>query len=283
MSKPHLSHSQVSMYQRCGLQWQFRYIDGIKAPPGVSALVGKATHKSVEANLTAMMAGAALERGAVAAVAAESLAQAWADEPPMLTEDDGSSAVAEGAAVDKAVTLAELHHGQVAPKLRPAAVEQAFRIESDAWDFDILGFKDVVEVDGTVRDTKTSGKSPPADAATTSDQLGVYAWDAELAGKPAPMTALDYLVSTKVAKAVTLTAIPDAEDFARVARRFEAARAGMVAGVALPAARDSWVCCAKWCGYWDRCDHGAKHKTIVPVTRLARHVTPVDTRGLPDW
>ena len=48
-NKPHLSASQLSMMARCPVQWEFRYAKGIKSPPGVALLVGKATHVSVEA------------------------------------------------------------------------------------------------------------------------------------------------------------------------------------------------------------------------------------------
>lgn len=271
--KKHLSHSQVSMYQTCGLSYEKRYILGIKAPPGVSLLVGKGTHKSVEANLDAMIAtgGEALPLEAARAIAADSTKEAWESDEPSPASFEGNPANAKGEAIDKAVSLASLHHTSVAPHLKPAETEEPFRIESDAWDFDIIGYKDVRETDGTIRDTKTTGKSPSSDAAAISDQLALYAWDAQLAGNPAPSVALDYLVATKTPKVVTLTANPDAEDFERVAKRFERAWAGIQAGVFMPAPRDSWKCCAKWCGYYDKCDHGAKHKTIVPVSRLVRH------------
>lgn len=45
---PHLSVSQISMYLRCSLQYWFRYIQGIKAPPNLKLTVGKAGHEGLE-------------------------------------------------------------------------------------------------------------------------------------------------------------------------------------------------------------------------------------------
>lgn len=271
MNKPLLSSSRVGLYQKCGLAWDFRYNKGIKSPPGVALHVGKATHQSVELNLRGKIEGIAVPLDEARELAGSALVEMWKKEPPMLTDEDGSPDKARGAAQDKAVALAGLHHTEVAPGIEPAAVEEGFIIELPG-PYDIQGFKDIRATDNAIRDTKTASKSPGSEAAIQSDQLALYAWDAELAGRPAPYVALDYLVATKTPKAVSLMANPGPEEFRRVADRFSAAWKGMAAGVALPAPRDSWMCSAKFCGYFAMCPHGAKNATMVPLSNLtAKH------------
>lgn len=272
--KPHLSPSQIKTYQNCGLIWENRYVKGIKSPPGIAAVVGKATHESVEANLRGRIGGGeAMPLAQAKAIAGDALSRAWADEAPLLSAEDREKGVdkVRGEAIDKSVALAGLHHAEVAPNITPAAVELPFRLELEDAEYDIVGYKDIVEESGVIRDTKTTGKSPSADAAEKSDQLAVYAWDAAVSGNPAPEVALDYLVSTKVPKYLPLIAKPDEIDFERVRVRAAAVWKGIKAGVFIPAPRDSWICAPKWCGYWNDCPHGARGATVVPVTR-ARHV-----------
>ena len=35
-SKPYLSPTQLDMAAKCGMQYQFRYVDGLKIPPAVA-------------------------------------------------------------------------------------------------------------------------------------------------------------------------------------------------------------------------------------------------------
>ena len=106
-----LSISRLGTLNRCGMQYHFRYVEGIVAAPGVSAIVGKGTHRANASDLLNKMdSGELLPLEAVKAIAADATKREWANQPPTLDDDEkakGEDAV-KGEAVDKSVVLAEL-------------------------------------------------------------------------------------------------------------------------------------------------------------------------------
>lgn len=48
----HISHSQVSLFDKCQLAWWFKYIKGISKPPTVQMLVGSCYHKALAFNFS---------------------------------------------------------------------------------------------------------------------------------------------------------------------------------------------------------------------------------------
>jgi len=274
MPKPHLSHSQLSMLRRCGLQYEFRYIEGIKAPPGVAALRGRSVHGVVRKDLTnKMQTGALLERAAVTEGAAATFEAEWDAEAPHLTPEEKllGARKLKGATKDTVIALAELHHDELAPDITPTHVERAFRLETPG-PYDLLGYIDVMDqrADGSwVRDTKTAAKSPSKGNAETSDQLTVYSLAVKvLDGKSPAGLALDHLVATKKPKTVTLTTTRGEADYRRYLDLV--ARAGdlIQAGKFLPAEEGHWCCSEKWCGYWNQCPHGKRGRTQAQVAAI---------------
>jgi hypothetical protein len=272
--KPHLSVTQLNMLSRCGLQYDFRYIQKIIAPPGVQLVIGKGTHAAIEKDLVNKQQwGTLLPDDSIADYAADAARAAWDEDEPVLQEGDPD----KGGVVDVAVSLAQLHHKQVAPGIDPVAIERGFVLEIEGFPYDLMGFVDIEEP-GRIRDTKTSSKSPPADAAEQSDQLTLYHLEAVTRGLPPPMVQLDYLVKTKVPKAVSLSSVRGPEDHARFLRRVEVAARVIEAGSFQPAAPDSWACSQKWCGYWDRCAFGSRGRVSVGLIDPARLTSRMQER-----
>jgi len=271
MPKAHLSASALGMLARCGEQYRFRYVEGIKAPPGVQLVIGKGTHAAIERDLINKQHwGSLLPDDSIADYAADAARAAWEDDEPLVQEGDPD----KGGAVDTAVSLAQLHHRELAPAIEPVAIERGFLLELDGFPFDLMGFVDIEEK-GRIRDTKTSSKSPQADAADQSDQLTLYHLDAVTRGLPPPVVQLDYLVKTKTPKAVSLTSKRGPEDHARFLRRVEAAAKVIEAGAFYPTGADSWACSARFCGYWSRCRWGAKQSVsvgFIDPTRLTSRI-----------
>jgi len=127
----------------------------------------------------------------------------------------------------------------------------------------------------SIRDTKTSGKSPNKSlmdgsdrpgVADDSDQLTAYACaSAVIDGRlPTEMT-LDYLIYTpkkhdlKYVPTKTSRTMSDVQVFLnRFANAVQAYRTGMF----VPAKADWWGCSEKCCGYWDMCPYSKKPKLI---------------------
>lgn len=261
--KPYLSPSQLDMAAKCGLQWQYRYVDGLKIPPAVAMVIGTATHKSIEKNLRSKMeAKTLLPEQEVVQIASEALSNTWAGEGPVLSDDEKEQGEikVKGAAVDTAVSLARLHHRVMAPGIQPLHVEREVYLELTGFPHDLKGFLDIQEADG-IRDTKTASKSPSGDEAASSTQGKFYSLARTvLDGLPPAKFSLDYLVKTKEPKAVTVSAQIDEDDHRRLLLRVEKVSNMIQKGTFTPAPHDAWYCSARWCGYWSRCPFGAKQK-----------------------
>ena len=258
-----LSISRLNMLNRCPMQYQHRYVDGIIAPPGVALIVGKGTHRANASNLLAKMdSGELLSGEEVKAIAADATAREWEAQDVALDDEEKAEGAekVKGEAIDRSVTLASLYHEEVAPAIEPTGIEQKFTLSLPMGD-ELTGFIDV-NTATKIRDGKTSGKSPVAEAAHQSLQLTGYIWaDWETSGrKTIKGGALDYLVSTKKPKAVVLETTRTEQDFTLLFSRLFTASQLIQAGLFPPCDPGQWCCSPKWCGYWGRCNFGAKQK-----------------------
>lgn len=261
--KPHLSISAIETLARCGEQYRRRYIEGEKIPPGIAALVGKGVDDSVTANLGAKIeTGALLDSDAVIDTARDSVVRQWEAGEVTLTEEETDSGPqkVKGAAIDKAAMLSLLHAASTAPTIEPTAVQRFWRLELSNFPFDLIGYIDVDEA-RRVRDTKTSGKTPAASTADTSDQLTAYSLARKIIdGNGVPEVVLDYLIDKRTPQALTLRSTRTDADFAPFLNRVEASAAVIEAGAFLPASPDSWACSKKFCGYWSTCKFARRGK-----------------------
>jgi hypothetical protein len=242
----HYSPSSLRLFQACNLQWRYRYLDGIKTPSSAAATVGKAVHKSIEANLRAKMMGLPLVEEAAADVARDAVTAGWAEvgDTEEATQDESR---------DKAARLSRLHHKLVAPHVEALALEERVEVQPPGRDYSLVLIADIREK-GLIRDTKTTGKSPPKDAATrggNADQMTAYslAFGVE-------RIQLDYLVDTKTPAVVSLPGERTTADHGRLLRKYDLMHKQIQAGVFLPAPGDSWACSQKYCGWWNSCQFG---------------------------
>lgn len=247
LPKAYLSPTQLNMYLRCPAQYKFRYVDGIILPPRSALVKGKAVHRGQEHNYRQKIESykdvALSEVQEVTAAEFESLAPEteWGkDEDP-------------GKIKDETISLASLYHAEVAPKVQPILVEEKVTVDFENTDYALLGFIDVLDDKGYIRDTKTASRTPGQDEAARSLQLTAYALaHRELMGVPESGVKLDYLVQTKSPKVVTLEAKRSERDIKRflniVGRVAEAIRSQI-----FYPNPNSFMCSEKNCGYYHLC------------------------------
>jgi hypothetical protein len=269
-TKPVMHQSQLSMLSKCGLQYEFRYVKGVLAPPGIALHIGTGTHAGANANMRSKIeTGKLLPIGAVQEEAKKGFIAAWDKDGCKLEAEEKILGVenVKGAALDMVVRLAALHATELAPKLNPAKTEETWRLELKGYPVDLVGTTDLKEVNKKVRDLKTSGKSPDKTDAEDSEQLTMYALaERTLAGEKGDVqVALDVLVKTKIPKVVTLESYRTDDDFREVLERVGRAARVIETGAFFPADPQSWWCSAKWCGYYDRCPHGARQRKSVAM------------------
>jgi RecB family exonuclease len=261
-----LSVSGLDMLTRCGEQYRFRYIDGIKSPPGWSLIVGRGVDDPVSADLgNKVVTGNLLPDEKIPDLARDATVRAWDEDEVQLWDEQAEMgpAKAKAEAIDVAVTLAKLHHSQAAPAIQPTHVQRYWKLDVKGMDLELQGVIDVQEGAKAVRDTKTSKKSPQADEAEKNIQLTTYALAVRQIDGAAPeKVALDYLVHTKVPKLVQIEAARTDEDYRHLFERIYAAHQAVEKGTFMPAPLDSWWCSERWCGYWKQCRYARRPATV---------------------
>lgn len=261
-----LSYTQLSMLQQCGEKYRRRYLEKERLPPGPAMIRGTAQHAAQLYDLQAKrVTGELADLGTITDLARQTVIDSFAG-PVALSADDVAMGVdmVRSDTVDAAVRLTKLHHEAVAPDIQPERLEVKAEVLLPEIRRPLLGFIDVIEVNGTIRDTKNTAKSPNADAAEKSDQLVWYAMAYEAAtGESSPLQQLDHLVDTKQPKYVPLSVSNGPAEFAVLRRRLQAAERSIDAEMFLPANPDSWWCSAKWCGFHATCPYVKNRTTVI--------------------
>lgn len=246
VKRPHLSVTQMRMYQRCPRQYEYRYIHGLRERPAGALIQGKVFHTTIEDNLTQKIQTETdlpldemTDRFATHfKEASEAEDIDWKDETPDEAKDTG-------------VTLVTAHHKELAPKLHPAIVEKEFSVPLGDT-HDLNGRIDLIEKDGQIVDHKTAAKSPSQDDADTDMQLTAYALVQQLEGAPAPALRLDVVTKAKTPKAIRLTTVRTENDLLWFVTMFEQIAAAIKTGI-FPPNPNGWHCSKTACGYWERC------------------------------
>jgi len=131
-----LHQSGLEMLSRCGLQFQFRYIEGIKRKPNAFLICGSATDKAVGADLNHKIETGELEQESVILDVARDAVANHPDRDGIDLEDEEKGKSVQQVlddTKDKAVRLVTAHHAEVAPTIRPKQVARKFSINMDKW------------------------------------------------------------------------------------------------------------------------------------------------------
>lgn len=249
LEAPIYHQSSIDMFQRCGLQWKFRYVDGIKMKPAAALTVGSSVDAAVTHNLEQKINSHLdlPEREVV-----DAFETTW----NKLKDETDFSASNEGTEKDIGVQLTRLHHKSAAPLINPKHVQWNFNIETGRG-YRVGGTADIIGKDGIVEDTKTSKNAYDPDSVQNKFQPAMYSW---AAGKEGVGNAdgFRYRVLIKPTKTMGVRlqtiespVLKSAQDW--MFNTIDKVHAAIKSGNFIPAQPDSWVCTKKWCGYWDIC------------------------------
>jgi hypothetical protein len=129
-----LHQSGAEMLAKCGLQFEFRHILGIRRPPSAFLICGKATDRGVTVDLDHKIQTGELEKESVILDVVRDAVETDPEKDSIqLDEDEKGKSIEQviGLTKDKAVRLVKAHHGEVAPVIRPAQVARKFAINMD--------------------------------------------------------------------------------------------------------------------------------------------------------
>ncbi len=233
-----LSPSQAATYLSCSARWRFKYILGLPDPAGGGAARGKAVHKAVEYYMRAKMSGVVLDADAVM----DEWDMIW-DEASAGIEfanyENVESLKASGAA------LATKYLTEAAPAIEPAAVEVPLigAINGVA----VRGIADIITVEGTVIDLKTTSRKPSAISGDHALQLATYV---ELYEGSNGQAQIHSLVSTKDPQLIQLESTPGTKGRQFVERIYPMVVDAINGGLFMPNRASTW--CGK-CPYRAEC------------------------------
>lgn len=129
-----LHQSGVNMFNRCGMQFAFRYIQGLRRPPSAFMLCGSATDKAINYDLdTKILTGELSPLDVLTDIAAQSVEKDDRADSIKLDPDEEVKGRKQVLAdtKDRAVRLATMHHTQAAPKIQPWRTQRSFTVNLD--------------------------------------------------------------------------------------------------------------------------------------------------------
>lgn len=202
LPKDHISVSQFNMFLRCPRQYQYRYVEDIKKPPGWVMITGKAGHSGLEYNNLSKLATG--EKASFKDIY-DVYYTAWEksekeEEHIIFGETKPHEAKKQGE------TLLKEYYTTSIDSIRiPIQVEQKLELAIPEEETTILGFADVV-YPGDVKDYKFSKKTPSLTTLFNSIQLPIYGMAyKETFGEYPENLSFDYFIANKKPKIATFS------------------------------------------------------------------------------
>ena len=249
----YLSISQVNMYQRCGLQYQFRYVDDMVSPPGISLVEGSTIHKALEVGLREKM-----DTGKAGPVSV--MKDVWTDtwkEKRKEVEDWGEDGEDKSRVIieKRGLWLLDMYHKTKMPTINPVEVEKRFWTSVGENNIPVLGYIDLIDQDNldpiggrAVVDHKVVKSAKSQGDADNDPQLTLYAKVSNT-----NHVRFDCLCKTKTPKIVSVKSTRSNKEYLWLTKIFDKVAKAINAGIFLPADPTGWSCSAKWCGYYNMC------------------------------
>jgi RecB family exonuclease len=238
-----LSASSVQTFLRCGQQWFFAYVAGVKSPPTLKQARGIAVHKAVEVN---MLQKLTTRVDLPVDDVADAYVTAYDEMSPEIEEDKHKV----GEYKDTGVQLVKLHTKVIAPEIQPKWVEQPIQFSLNGIPFS--GQVDLLDEMDRVRDTKTTAQKPRGESYILN-MTGYALAYRQLTGQVETDTILDYLVATKKPYYIPVVAGGPVDDnqIIRFANVVESVHGAIEAGRFVPNGLTSGAC--DWCGFRNIC------------------------------
>ena len=246
-----ISFSGTDMYLKCGKQYEFRYIDGIKIPPKVVMIEGSSHHKAMELNnKRKMKKGSDMKASRLTEIFMEDFRERI--KPQKKTIDwEGEN---ENRIYDRARSLHVDYIRSVAPGLRPLAAEEWFNevVTIDGVTFTLNGVIDLKNENKKgnteVLDYKVKSKAASANELKSDQQLSLYS---HVAG----VRQAGHIQFLKKANPeVGIIRVRRTQQQQQWALKVTASVVKSVKAGAFPLAKPTeWWCSRKFCGYFSQC------------------------------
>lgn len=258
----YLSPSQIEMYCRCPMQYEWRYIKKLKQPPGVALVEGTATHAAMELNnLHKVKKHVDLKAKSVV----DCFCDTFSKEKKQIEDWAGET---EKSVVERGRAVIPRYLDSFAPRFQPEVVEHELRFMVGP--VEVLGYVDVagqlspVKIKSklarpTVVDYKTSAKGKTEADLAGSVQLTFYGWGGrEFLGAKDPDVGFCVFKKTRqpeVEWQSTRVSAGRIKWFRRLTLRVADS---ISRGAFPPCDPTSWCCCPRFCGFYSQCRGACK-------------------------
>jgi len=241
-----LSGSSIATFLRCGQQWYYAYVEGIKSPPTIRQAIGIAAHRAIEVDM-------AQKVDSYTDLPLDDVLDAFSDSYDLEivgAEEDETENPEIGK--DSGLALVKKAHDEVLPKIQPVFVEEPVQFRIDGIPYS--GVIDLVDDHDRVRDWKTTKRRPSGAGGLYITQMTGYALAyRQKTGKVESEVVLDHLIRTKLPQYLPIASGGPIDNGAIVtfARIVSDVYAQIQEGRFLPNGLMSQAC--SWCGYTSIC------------------------------
>lgn len=244
----HLSYSSISKYLKCGKQWKFRYIDGLQEESSEALQFGSAWHAMIKYELQ--------EENKNLLDSWYAVCEEWngVKLPSPMPEE----LIQLG---EKMLTSPKITKTIQGLKINLESLEMETELHIPGVTVPIVGFIDMIDLDGTPVDIKTASRKWTQEQVDTDLQATFYLAALEQAGLIQLPAKFRFIVFTKTKHPdvqILETTRTHADVFALYGFVNEVWQA-IQREVFIPADPSNWWCSHKYCGFWDVCEYGGKN------------------------
>jgi hypothetical protein len=253
-----LSASSLRLFWKCPERWRRRYLLRERESQGGAMVVGKSVGAAITAHFAAQIAGQKLSLSEaddlVVAEFEESAAQPLTD----FGSDEPAGLREQGREALRAY-LAEL-----APQVRPRAVERRFELRFEEAEWSLTGYLDVEDERDEVIDTKVKAKHVSKADALGDPQATMYLLARRLEGRESSRFSFHSIRRGVVKSGSRCLVVPALREVAalgafeaRVAATARQIDACAESGEWPLSSPDGWWCSSGMCRFWADCPGGA--------------------------
>lgn len=249
-----VSNSMLGLWFRCGIAFQYRYLEGMVIPPGIAARRGSALHKACDINHKQKI-------DTQEDLPLDSLQDAARDEYINLVKEEGVYIAPEdrtgkdrllNEGLNEAISATAIYRDQIAPQIIPIETEIYYR-DDVGLDLPVCGIIDVIDESNVEHDFKTSNRKKADSFFRTSTQPTFYLMLRNRIYGAHSFFRYHIITTGGVLQEVDVTRGND--DFKRLLIYIQMFIDSLKAGVFKPAEPGHWLCSEKWCGYSQICKY----------------------------
>lgn len=197
----HLSVSSLKLFAQCSLRWKRRYLDRAYEPASGKMILGSAAG-AAEAQSFSQQIDTGEPFGVEQVL--DEFSSEWEDR--IGREEVVFGRDRPGELKDSGAAALKVYHAMYAPHVEPVSVEREFRIWWPGVEWDLTGFLDLEQADGTVGDLKMKGRRMSGADADADLQPTTYLVARRAEGNPA--SRFDFHTMIRGVKQPTAEIVP---------------------------------------------------------------------------